>query len=344
MKINLHNYEAYLLDHSEGNLSLQDERELALFLEEYPHVKEELLSFESLTLVPPAASFQNKSSLKKAVYTDEKIISYIENLLSPGERKELETEAEKDALLQKQISLYKNSVLVAEVIPYPVKEKLKKRPLVIAWQSPYVYFRAAAALLLLAGLFFIISKVVPGKQTTGYAAANKIQLKPSNRIIEAKENQSFASSISKEKNILPLKTATPIKQQDESSARSNEPATNEIIPPFEKPVVKNEAVNHPETDSSLKDLTVNPIVSGNIPVKVSESLKEESYFNVSADDDEEDKPVLSASAKKPKKGLFKILSGAAEGAEKLGIKGVGVKEDKNAETIHLGGISFSESY
>jgi len=59
------NYQAYLLDFLEGNLSSEDKRELELFLEKNPHFADELKAYdESLFLSPDLGiKFEDKESL-----------------------------------------------------------------------------------------------------------------------------------------------------------------------------------------------------------------------------------------------------------------------------------------
>jgi hypothetical protein len=91
-KINLDNYEAYFLDFTEGNLAEDDRRELAVFLNMHPELKAEMEEdLADATLIPEAASFDAKGSLK---VTDESLpiskeniedlmIAQIERQLSP---------------------------------------------------------------------------------------------------------------------------------------------------------------------------------------------------------------------------------------------------------------------
>ena len=60
------NYEIYFLDYHEGNLTESQRRELVLFLEQHPDLKEEFDSFVNVVLEPDTlTSFANKESLKK---------------------------------------------------------------------------------------------------------------------------------------------------------------------------------------------------------------------------------------------------------------------------------------
>lgn len=64
--INKDNYEAYFLDHLEGNLSEKDKKELEVFLKENPKLEEELKAYDnSLFLIPDMEiSFKEKESLR----------------------------------------------------------------------------------------------------------------------------------------------------------------------------------------------------------------------------------------------------------------------------------------
>lgn len=65
MKINIDNYEAFLVDRMEGQLSPEDAAELELFLAENPALKEDAALYELTRLEPdPAIIFANKEALK----------------------------------------------------------------------------------------------------------------------------------------------------------------------------------------------------------------------------------------------------------------------------------------
>ena len=66
MKINQSNYEAYFLDYIEGNLDSHHERELNQFLDQNPHLKQELESFAPVTLTPEDVVYENKAALKRS--------------------------------------------------------------------------------------------------------------------------------------------------------------------------------------------------------------------------------------------------------------------------------------
>ncbi len=63
MKININNYEAYLLDHFEGNLTEALSVELMHFLEENPQIEVDWNGFEPMTLDAGYTAFENKQQL-----------------------------------------------------------------------------------------------------------------------------------------------------------------------------------------------------------------------------------------------------------------------------------------
>ena len=64
-KIDIHNYEAYLLDYSEGNLTGELQVELELFLIQHPELEINLDELSLVTLENESASFSNKKAKTK---------------------------------------------------------------------------------------------------------------------------------------------------------------------------------------------------------------------------------------------------------------------------------------
>ena len=62
--VTIHNYEAYLLDLAEGNLSEEQQLELELFLIQHPELNYALDEQISTHLIPEEILFHSKSSLK----------------------------------------------------------------------------------------------------------------------------------------------------------------------------------------------------------------------------------------------------------------------------------------
>ena len=78
-KINIENYEAFLLDYMEGNISTEDLVALQIFAAQHPHLNIDLNDMELVELNSDAVSFEGKNNLKKV--SDEQFVAYIENQL-----------------------------------------------------------------------------------------------------------------------------------------------------------------------------------------------------------------------------------------------------------------------
>ena len=157
-KIDLHNYEAYLLDFSEGNLSDENQMELELFLIQHPELNIDLDELSLVTLENEAATFTQKNSLKKSetdLVSEDQFIAYIEDQLSVNERLLVDKSCSANPLLLKELNLYKSSInKVDETIIFQNKNKLKRKPKVIWFNFSTTQFAAAASVVFLIGLYF----------------------------------------------------------------------------------------------------------------------------------------------------------------------------------------------
>jgi len=148
--ITINNYEAYLLDYVEENLSPELVAELMLFLEQNPELKEDLAGFEVHELVPNAVENFDKKSLKKDVVGvdyETLMIAEIEGVNSKKESKLLFSYLAKNTSAQKEFEVYQKAKLVAPEIVFENKKGLKKKAGIIIplyWK----YSSAAAAVVI----------------------------------------------------------------------------------------------------------------------------------------------------------------------------------------------------
>src|SRR3954471_2967016 len=100
-RITLNNYEAYLLDFSEGKLNAEDIRQLDEFFKIYPELdlRSETKELPELSILDE--SFEEKAGLLKTeVYLeDERVLSYLENILTSEETSVFENELTTNAEL-----------------------------------------------------------------------------------------------------------------------------------------------------------------------------------------------------------------------------------------------------
>lgn len=155
-KIGLHNYEAWFLDYSEGNLTKNQMKELEMFLVQHPNLKQELMDFEVVLLqdseeVGVGELFKNalvREETTGLTKTDYLIISEVENEISPKNKAELSALVKSNPTLLNDLALYhKTKLPVDEALVFPNKGALvQKERKVIAWWT-YVSTAAAAAVL-----------------------------------------------------------------------------------------------------------------------------------------------------------------------------------------------------
>ncbi|MBC7864479.1 MAG: hypothetical protein IAF38_16005 [Bacteroidia bacterium] len=153
MKINQHNYQAYILDYFEGTLSAPEREELMGFLNAHPIYRKEFEEFENIGLNDTdEIFFSGKDELKKKVtLSDETLFDFTEGNQNEKERTEVKKIIAGNAVLEKELALWQKSKVSPDLsVVYPTKEKLKRRPIIVPlWKN--VYLRAAAVLAIILG-------------------------------------------------------------------------------------------------------------------------------------------------------------------------------------------------
>ena len=349
MEIDLHNYEAFFLDHKEGNLSAKQEKQLFLFLEQYPHLYEELHDFENLTLetLESDLKLSNKNSLKKSDYSNETLIAYTENLLDKTSKNEIDTMALQNSALQKELKLYKSTIAIPDLdVKFKSKSKLKRGGLIIPLQSNYTFLRVAAALLLLVGLFFLVSYFNSSNENKNKVEValvepvnkkqeardvkqepriknQEVRSKKQDERYEVRERKSAGFAINKQKN---NGSSVPVNSKQEESRSV---VTNTLL-------ANNINVKNIEKDSSIDKV----LIAENIK-KPENQIENGSYFNYSKDADDE--IPLTASANTKKKSLFQKIVKVAKNVNNFGIKNVNAEEEENSNSVSIGNFVVSES-
>jgi hypothetical protein len=345
MRMDLNNYEAYFLDYREGNLDEAQVRELFAFLEQHPWLKEELDSYEELVLEEELV-FENKQDLKKIEFSDDSLIAYTEGLMGERERAELEGLVSQNAALRKELGLYERARVAPDrSVKFPRKARLKRGGVVIYLRANPVYLRAAAALLLLAGLFFLMTEVVFTGQSDSVqpVLANtnkKAQPAPDNKQAEAKNTVVWPEANNKSLAANPadaLATTGAAKMQGSPSKKNvKQPGADQQV----SPEPNNEALIV-ENNTPPGPLQGDPVVIG---VSGDNIVTHKSYINQRSDEDEDEKPVVVASAAPAKKTFFDKLTDAARKVNAMGVKKVNADEDAGKKSIMIGGLVVSESY
>lgn len=327
-KINLNNYEAFMLDHLEGNLSAQDTKALKLFAALHPELE---LSFddELVTLEHEQISFGGKQNLR-AEFSDELVIGYLENVLEGAEKTQADSLAANNAVFKHELELYKKTVVIADTdIVFENKEKLRRRGAVVfLLQNNYV--RVAAALVLLLGLWFVVTPLMN----------NEVNIQPelAKKDIAPVNTSTISNSATNE-------TKDVIVNENEKLVAKNSVTKNNTV------VKKEEEINTSTVSVNVRDKNEELQLADRNPKELepftkrdtnavllanTNSLQEKLIPKFIIEEGEDDEPI----ATKPKSKLWNLASGVFKGLNKRGIENVNSTENNNA--IFIGALTISK--
>lgn len=151
--INIHNYESFLIDFIEDQLTEDVRAELLSFLDNHPELKAELDSFEMINVpIDQNITYKTKQELKQKElspdYHDELLIGYLEETLTSKEMQEVEELIANDTTIAKNLKLYRISKCKADPnIQFQSKNLIKRHPIYL--QSRFYYSVAIAATIAL---------------------------------------------------------------------------------------------------------------------------------------------------------------------------------------------------
>ena len=194
--INKHNYEVFFLDFIEGNLSESQIKDLNEFLSENPELKEELESFEDITLKTDTVEYKQKDKLIKQTQSQFFEITQFEYLavadsekdITAAEKAELKKELNNNTEKLDEYNVIKKSKLSADKsITYPFKKKLKRNVMPI-YLRVGSYAAAAVIALLLVLNQTVLKNDVTNKNGLQLASLDNInKLTAAKKIIETPE-------------------------------------------------------------------------------------------------------------------------------------------------------------
>lgn len=353
--INRNNYEAFLLDYMEQNLSSEMVAELMLFLENNPDLKQEWEEMNELVLTDtPKVIFEDKETLKKEAI-ENLMIAEIEGINTPAQSEELKRQIDNDKENEKTFLLYQKTILKPQAISFADKEGLKQKEGKVI---PLYWWASSVAaiiimVLLLRGLN-TTEKVTPSE----LASSSQNQEKSNVETIDQKELINNTPSSDNQVANLPI-------EKKEEKEESTTPKTTEKTKhnnhqlPVQPKVVKQDEIeentflaeeNEQEdlieekdsiiilppaqpTEELLADNNIKQLVTNEKkPLSVSQFLKKEVKEKVFKDNSTEPKPTEVVVAD--------ILAKAAG-------KRASVDKKKNEEgeveeyALNIGGFSFS---
>lgn len=339
-QINIHNYEAYLLDFSEGNLTDELQMELELFLIQHPELDINLSDLALLYVEEEAASFSNKTNLKKSetdLVSEEQFIAYVEHQLSTDEKIIVEKSCSVNPSLANELALYQKTIAVADkTIIYQNKNELKRKPKVIWFDFSITQYAAAACILFLIGIFIFWPK------------ADSIN---NSALASNSKNNSAQNSIIKNENKTPLNkeqlaNKDVVKEtishiQESNSIISTAKNTSTLLANNNQHTIskKDSIVNSPEI-KELTNISNETVVAINTPPTTKKQNNTVVQVITENDDD-----IVAANADKKKKGIWAAASRALKNLNNAGVKSVNGNEDdakgESSYALTLGGVSIT---
>lgn len=318
-----------MLDYMEGNLSPQDILALKAFALLHPELD---LNFdeELVTLNSDHISFENKQHLK-AGFSDELVIGYLENVLEGKEKQEAEKLAVHNTVFKHELEIYKRTIAVADTnIVFENKASLKRGGAIIFF-PPNTYIRVAAAILLLVGLWFMVSRIIKDdvKVTDEMANTAKGDNALKNDVIENNSNENKPEQA--------LTNNTNNKLIAKKTNNSDPIANKKEI------VTSTVSVNIPEEKEGrqLADIILTPDEAfikrdTNSTLMANNSSHEQVGPKYIIEEGLDDEPV----AVKQKSKFWNFTSGLLKGLNKRGVENVNSTEDNNE--ILIGALTISK--
>ncbi|TXB64828.1 hypothetical protein FRY74_10275 [Vicingus serpentipes] len=336
--INKNNYEAFLLDYMEQNLSADMVAELMLFFEQNPDLKHDLEELGEVALPIEDIVFEGKDDLKKEVL-ENLMIAEIEGLNSVDQSKELQEAIEEDNVTEKAFLLYQKTVLKPTPVIFENKESLKRERKII----PMYWWATSAAAILIA--FFLIRNMnTDGVQKTQNNFAD-------NKELEFKKNSSEVEELPKpiEKEFLDNETiqvakkvnTTPIKVEK----KKVKPTIKEEQPIENNLVAEQEPINEKDSITILPTIYEEEVLLAENNIQIEKEVKGEPLSVGQFLKKEAQKKVLKDEQPEPnKKAEIMVVDLLA----KVAGKNARVDKTKNDEdeteqyALNIGGFSFSK--
>jgi hypothetical protein len=308
MKITRDNYEQYFLDHAEGTLSQEMEKELALFLELNPDLKPVLEDFDASPLPPVEIKNDRlKDRLKKNIrptlhideaHVDEWLIRETEGLLSETESAELKEFIGLNPAFSYDQKLYHLTKIKPDSdITFPRKNQLKKKvPVVLFTRMAWAISAAAAVILLFIGIrFFNVpeNNTAPQEIHSGITMIPQVnkEIKQSvaglpdepgeEHVLKGTPAQKDSSPEGLQPEGTPALTLPPSQRPESFRMQPSEAVAINLSNPVEspEPVLYAYAPTPVELSEEKKESSTISKVFGNMVVKTRDAVRSKSNFN-----------------------------------------------------------------
>ncbi len=228
-KINLNNYELYFIDYIDNKLSSSDMLELMAFLTENPNLENELNLAKEIKLKPELITFNKKNSLKKKYNNINREVFYelcikkIENNITTNEEKVLNEQLNLHPELQKELNLFKLTLLKPDnTIVFSNKSALKRRTINLFNKTIFRISSVAVAAAILLLIFNQIFNFSINENKKNYANSKHIvktnnlnnnfinNIKPNNKLFAVKKHNKIQNKLNINNKLLSKDTISNI--------------------------------------------------------------------------------------------------------------------------------------
>jgi hypothetical protein len=175
MKIDRHNYEEYFLLYIDNELTVDQKKQVELFIKENPDLEEELIIFQQSRLIPDTIVFEEKHLLMKEENNsfinlnnyEEWLVLYVDNELNDKEKTIVEKFAATHPQVQTELGLFQQTKLQPEEeFNFPDKSLLYRKEEKVRIIS-MTWWRVAVAAILIITAGITLYSVLGKKNNSG---------------------------------------------------------------------------------------------------------------------------------------------------------------------------------
>ena len=241
MNIDRHNYEEYFLLYIDNELSVDQKKQVELFVQENPDLEEELVMLKQSRLIPDdSVVFDKKHLLMKEENEssnhsfinlnnyEEFLVMYVDDELNREEKITVEKFASAHDHVKKELELFQQTRLQREEIAFPNKEVLYREEKVVRVISMQWWKVAVAAVLIISSgvavYSVLINKQINNNTTTAAVTKTSIDKTktPANVAPAIVEKQQQPNIIPDQQQDEQLVAATPAKKEANEKEKKNE--------------------------------------------------------------------------------------------------------------------------
>ena len=294
MLINRKNYEDFFLLYADGELCINEKKEVEEFIEANPDLKPEFDMLLATILPKEAFVFSQKSSLYKKEIPDismqEKLLLFIDGELPEKKTADLEILMQRDEAVHEEYTLLLQTKLAFEKTVFPDKHLLYREEKSDPVFLPYIRWAVAAAILGF-GLFVGLSRLNTNKEdvavnniTPAPITTADVQVVKKDPIVLLLQVEKTPVVVAKNKIAkipetysLPTEPAVkniPVKTKDNSSSLKK-PVDQELVKTDKK--ISPEQVLNPQTENISQSIaSVKTSLGNSIPVQENKISEKES--------------------------------------------------------------------